>query len=122
MHRHPVCPTGVLLLVFFDLLKVSKIIFDLFKVSKINTKFLTCSKSAKILRSSHLRSSHPRSSHPRNSHPKEQPSQKEPSQGQPSQRAAIYHEVLIKCISKIIITTKTIKITIIKKNFFYQNI
>ena len=40
MHRHPVSPTGVLLLVFFDLLKVSKIttkFFDLFKVGK-NTK------------------------------------------------------------------------------------
>ena len=34
MHRHPVYPTGVLLLVFFDL----------FKVSKIN---MTCSKSVK---------------------------------------------------------------------------
>ena len=64
MHRHLVSPTGVLLLVFFDLFKVSKIIFDLFKVSKITTKFLTCSKSAKILRSSHS---------------KKQPSQKQPS-------------------------------------------
>ena len=63
-HKHPVSPTGVLLLVFLDLFKVSKIIFDLFKVSKITTKFLTCSKSAKILRSSH---------------PKEQPSQEQSS-------------------------------------------
>ena len=39
MHRHPVSPTRVLLLVFFDLLKVSKIIFDLFKVSKVTTFF-----------------------------------------------------------------------------------
>ena len=40
MHRHPVSPTRVLLLVFFDLFKVRKIttkFFDLFKVSK-NTK------------------------------------------------------------------------------------
>ena len=37
MHRHPVSPMGVLLLVFFDLFKVIKIIFDLIKVSN-NTK------------------------------------------------------------------------------------
>ena len=40
MHKHPVSPTEVLLLVFFDLFKVRKIttkFFDLFKVSK-NTK------------------------------------------------------------------------------------
>ena len=35
MHRYPVSPTGVSLLVFFYLFKVSKIIFDLFKVIKI---------------------------------------------------------------------------------------
>ena len=34
MHRHPISPTGVLLLVFFDLMKVSK----------LTTKFLCCSK------------------------------------------------------------------------------
>ena len=35
MHRYPVSPTGVSLLVFFYLFKVSKIIFDLFKFIKI---------------------------------------------------------------------------------------
>ena len=50
LHRYLVSPTGVLLLGFFDLLKVSK----------ITTKFFTCSKSVKILRRSHARSSHPK--------------------------------------------------------------
>ena len=56
MHRHPVSPMGVLLLVSFDLFKVSKIttkFFDLFKVSK-NTKKQPFQKAA-IPRSSHPR-------------------------------------------------------------------
>ena len=55
MHRYLLSPTRFLLLVFFDL----------FKVSKITTKFFTCSKSAKILRSSHPKSSHSTRGHPK---------------------------------------------------------
>ena len=51
MHRYPVSPAGVLLLVFFDLLKVSKIttkFFDLLKVSKITLKFFYLFQVSKI--------------------------------------------------------------------------
>ena len=49
IHRHPVSPMGVLLLVSLTCLKSAKelICFCLFKVSKITSKFLTCSNSAK---------------------------------------------------------------------------
>ena len=61
MHKHPVSPTEVLLLVFFDLFKVRKIttkFFDLFKVSK-NTK-KSPSQEAVIQGAVILRSSHPK--------------------------------------------------------------
>ena len=53
MHRHPVSPTGVLLLYFFGLFKVSKMTvfnFDLFQVSKMTVLVVTCSKSAIVLK------------------------------------------------------------------------
>ena len=56
MHRHTVSPRRVLLLVFFDLFKVSKIKFGLLNVSKITTK------SADLFKvRGHPRSSHPKS-------------------------------------------------------------
>ena len=46
MHRHPVSPTGVLLLYFLSLFKVSKMTifnYGLFQVSKMTILAVTCS-------------------------------------------------------------------------------